>query len=102
MSDIKIHSPEVTTICVCQDCKTPTRMGRHLDMDCEEIQRLRTQLASAAEDTRILQHLLDIEAFNSEVFDADTLPRALTLSEVREICREQMANRAPGSQGDKA
>lgn len=39
----KIESPEITTMCVCSDCGASTRMGRHLDIDCDTIKKIRTE-----------------------------------------------------------
>lgn len=39
----KIVSPDVTTMCYCDDCGAATRWGRHLDIDCETIKSLRDQ-----------------------------------------------------------
>lgn len=38
-------SPEVTTMCQCEDCGAGTRWGRHLDMDCKTIAEQRDTIA---------------------------------------------------------
>jgi len=46
----KIISHKDTTMCYCPDCGAATRMGRHLDIDCETIKHLRAQLANLQKD----------------------------------------------------
>lgn len=38
-------SPEVTTMCQCEDCGAVTRWGRHLDIDCKTIAEQRDEIA---------------------------------------------------------
>jgi uncharacterized small protein (DUF1192 family) len=41
----KVVSPEVTTMCFCEDCGAATRASRHLDMDCDTIAKQRNEIA---------------------------------------------------------
>jgi len=47
----KRTSPEVSTQMECPDCHAVTRWGRHLDLDCDTIARLRNLIEDAPHTT---------------------------------------------------
>jgi len=75
----KIVTPDVTTICHCRDCGAATRMGRHLDMDCDTIRELREFKDSMP--TVIAQAVSDALAQSDEQHKADADVELLQLRE---------------------
>ena len=65
----KVVSPDVTTMCYCEDCGAATRWGRHLDVDCKTIQDLSKFKASMT--TAIAQAVSDALAQADEQHKVD-------------------------------